>query len=256
MMEARFVPRNYQEDLRRKLFSLKQGSQTVDEYYKEMELLMLRADFDEDDINTMYRFLEGLRRDIRDAVELCHYTNLQELLQLSKKVEAQQRAKTRTFLRPSERPWQPKQWGKENERKPPQKPLQPVEVKKSEPKWPTAKPVSDNKARDITDVVCYKCRRKGHYASACPNLRIAVLRDDGYAILSDNEQEQEEGDEGSDLGDEAYDDTPEEVHGEQTFNLIVRRTLSVMPKSDDVTVDRIQEQRDNLFHCQCEIQGF
>ena len=48
VMKRRFVPSNYQRDLRNRLQMLKQGKRIVDEYYKEMELLLVRAGIRED----------------------------------------------------------------------------------------------------------------------------------------------------------------------------------------------------------------
>ena len=43
---------------------------TVDEYHKEMEIAMIRANVVEDREATMARFLNGLNRDIANVVEL------------------------------------------------------------------------------------------------------------------------------------------------------------------------------------------
>jgi hypothetical protein len=48
VMRRRFVPSSYQCDLRNRLQMLKQGKRSVDEYYKEMELLLVRARIRED----------------------------------------------------------------------------------------------------------------------------------------------------------------------------------------------------------------
>jgi hypothetical protein len=48
VMRRRFVPSSYQRDLRNRLQVLKQGKRTVDKYYKEMELLLVRAEIRED----------------------------------------------------------------------------------------------------------------------------------------------------------------------------------------------------------------
>ena len=48
VMRRRFVPSSYQRDLRNRLQMLKQGKRSVDEYYKEMELLLVRAGIRED----------------------------------------------------------------------------------------------------------------------------------------------------------------------------------------------------------------
>ena len=48
VMRRRFVPSSYQRDLCNRLQMLKQGKRSVDEYYKEMELLLVRARIRED----------------------------------------------------------------------------------------------------------------------------------------------------------------------------------------------------------------
>jgi hypothetical protein len=48
VMRRRFVPSSYHRDLRNKLQNLKQGTKSVDDYYKEMELLLIRSGIRED----------------------------------------------------------------------------------------------------------------------------------------------------------------------------------------------------------------
>jgi len=43
---------------------------SVEEYYKEMEMALIRANIDEDNKAIMAHFLSGLNYDIRDVVEL------------------------------------------------------------------------------------------------------------------------------------------------------------------------------------------
>ena len=47
-MRRRFIPNHYYRDLYQKLKSLKQGSKSVEEYYKEMEMVMIKANVKED----------------------------------------------------------------------------------------------------------------------------------------------------------------------------------------------------------------
>ena len=72
LMRIRFVPNHYYRDLYMKLQGLNQGSRSVDEYFKEMEIAMIRANVIEDREATMARFLSGLNRDIVNVVELQH----------------------------------------------------------------------------------------------------------------------------------------------------------------------------------------
>jgi len=54
------VPNHYYKDLYLKLQGLNQGYKIVDEYHKEMEIAMIRANVVEDREATMARFLNGL----------------------------------------------------------------------------------------------------------------------------------------------------------------------------------------------------
>jgi len=48
LMRRRFVPNHYYKDLYLKLQGLNQGYKTIDEYHKEMEIVMIRANVVED----------------------------------------------------------------------------------------------------------------------------------------------------------------------------------------------------------------
>jgi hypothetical protein len=88
-MRARFVPRHHCRDLFDKLHNLKQGSLSVDEYYKEMEKAMIRANVYEDQEQSIARFMSGLHRSIQRIVEFQLYRNLIELVHQASKAECQ-----------------------------------------------------------------------------------------------------------------------------------------------------------------------
>ncbi|CAJ2633435.1 unnamed protein product [Trifolium pratense] len=94
IMRRRFVPSYYHRDLQNILQRLTQGSKSVEEYFKEMEVLKIRANVEEDDEATMARFLHGLNRDISDIVELHHYVEMDELVHQAIKVEQQLKRKS------------------------------------------------------------------------------------------------------------------------------------------------------------------
>jgi hypothetical protein len=54
------VPIHYYRDLYLKLQGLNQNSKSVDEYHKEMEITIIRANVVEYRVATMARFLNGL----------------------------------------------------------------------------------------------------------------------------------------------------------------------------------------------------
>jgi len=53
---------HYHKDLHRKLQTLTQGSMSMEDYYKEMEIAMVRANVEEDCETTMTRIIGGLKK--------------------------------------------------------------------------------------------------------------------------------------------------------------------------------------------------
>jgi hypothetical protein len=49
----------------------------VEDYHKEMEVAMIRANVEEDREATMARFLSRLNRDIANVIELQHYVKIE-----------------------------------------------------------------------------------------------------------------------------------------------------------------------------------
>ncbi|PKI59324.1 hypothetical protein CRG98_020279 [Punica granatum] len=83
-----FVLSYYNRDLHLKLQSLRQGTRSVEDYYKEMKIALIRANIEEDEEATMARFLCGLNREITN-VELQHYVEIEEMVSMAMKVERQ-----------------------------------------------------------------------------------------------------------------------------------------------------------------------
>ncbi|KAK8635074.1 hypothetical protein V6N13_022952 [Hibiscus sabdariffa] len=245
IMRKRFVPSHYHCDLFQKLQGLKQGSRSVDDYFKEMEMALMRANIEEDREATMARFLNGLNTDIANVVELQHYVELDEMVHMAIKVKRQQRRRTtssrgNTSFKPvSNSPFN----STNNFRKPaPQAPLQireRTETSKSKPpvvdighgKQPMH-PTEQERSRDIQ---CFKCLGRGHVASQCPNRRTMLLRDNG-----DIESESEE-DEPIHLVEDIEDDDLEEHETGKIMELmVVKRSLNAQQVQNE-------QQRENIF---------
>ena len=66
--------------------SLSQGSKSIDEYFKEMKITMIRVDVSEERKATMARFLNGLNNDIANVVELQHYLEMEDMVHMTIKI--------------------------------------------------------------------------------------------------------------------------------------------------------------------------
>jgi hypothetical protein len=66
---ARFVPKHYRRDLFDKLQNLRQGNLSVEDYYREMEKAMIRANVYEDEEQSIAHSMSGLHHNIQRIVE-------------------------------------------------------------------------------------------------------------------------------------------------------------------------------------------
>ncbi|XP_027157552.1 uncharacterized protein LOC113759187 [Coffea eugenioides] len=257
MMRTRFVPGHYTRDLYHRLQTLVQGNRSVDEYHKEMEILMLRADVQEDPEATMARFLSGLRPDIAERVELQHYMELHELVDKAIKVE--QRLKRRGTTRSNfgnttystNRPFQPRNDSRPSPNAPTPKPRfeggKVGNTSISKPPSSTPKfeePGVQTRARDTR---CFKCQGRGHIASQCPNQKTMIMMQNGE-IVSEDEAEYEgilPLDGGSD-GESPNEEEFSAPEGHFGTALVARRALIARVKEDEL-------QRENIFYTRCFI---
>ncbi|XP_057785651.1 uncharacterized protein LOC131003187, partial [Salvia miltiorrhiza] len=258
VMRKRFVPNHYYRELFNKLQTLRQGSRSVDEYYKEMEVSMIRANVVEEREATMARFLTGLHWDIRDKVELQHYVELEDMVHMAIKIENQlkRRGNNNSNQRQNQGNWrqsQPvsngssskgNQWKKEAPPREEKKPFVRSRPEGSGAANQGTPAVSDGRNRDKK---CFKCQGFGHIMSDCPNRRIMIMRDDGEVVTDGDETDPdmtklEDGD-GTDDEEEC-----EEIFAPNGQLFVARRALSVQTQPNE------REQRENLFHTRCLVQ--
>nr|XP_027127769.1 uncharacterized protein LOC113743895 [Coffea arabica] len=265
VMRQRFIPSYYHRDLHHKLQTLTQGSMSVEEYYKEMEMAMIKADVREDPEATMTRFVRGLKPEIVDIVELQHYLEIHELLDKAIKVE--RRFKRRGNNRPNtnlqgegwrnqppkkeESGTEPSNWNKpavasHGLSKPGANPSKPNGAPSRSNARGNPNPNPDvSKARN-RDVRCFKCQGFSHIASQCPNQRVMLVKNG--EVVTDDEEDDCEGI--PPLMREEEDE--EEIIEQPTLDrlghtLVARRALSTQASVDEL-------QRENIFYTRCYIQ--
>ncbi|KAH9649361.1 hypothetical protein KPL70_025949 [Citrus sinensis] len=93
IMRRRFVPTHYYRELHQRLQSLTEGFRSVEDYHKEMEIIMIQANIEEEREAIMARFLHGLNQDIANLVDLEHYVELEDMVHMAMKVERQLKKK-------------------------------------------------------------------------------------------------------------------------------------------------------------------
>ena len=260
-MRIRFVPKHYRRDLFDKLQNLKQGSLSVEEYYKKMEKAMIRANVYEDEEQTIARFMAGLHRNIQRIVEFHPYRHLIDLVHQATKAERQlqQDAKNNKPLSYGTRTMSG--GGKSISRFT----AAPSSAKSSSGdlrsnvqgvfrgKNAAAQGMSSKPSASTTTSVgstakssgiqCFKCGGRGHVIKECPNNRVIIVKDNGeYESASEEEVEEE-------YDDEAHEDEEHtRCEFEQGAALVVAQILSVQMKEAE------NGQRHNLFQTRAKVQ--
>ncbi|XP_071920645.1 uncharacterized protein [Coffea arabica] len=251
LMKRRFVPSHYHRDLYQKLQTLTQGQRSVEDYYKDMEISMLRADIQEDREATMARFLNGLRVEIADQLELQYYVEIENMVEKAIKIEQRlKRRGTTTNYNPHPqtfpRPFQPRReergsnaWTtpkpKHDQRSSSRPPFS-----KTDSKVVSKSTIETSKPRN-RDTKCWRCQGVGYIASQCPNPRTMLVLPNGDIVTDDEEEEYKDM---PPLVDE--EDEIEEVPTQDKVGLVARRALATQASKDEL-------QRDNIFYTRCHV---
>jgi hypothetical protein len=237
VMRKRFVPSYYYRELYKKLQGLRQGSRSIEDYYKEMVIAMIRANVEEDREATMARFLLGLNREIHDKVEMQHYVELKDMVHMAIKVEQQlkKRSGTRVGHNSSSTSWKSSH----------AKPLDKSQMPKPEPKSATTNHVPQGKTEASTsrnrDIKCFRCQGRGHIASQCPNKQVMVLQTNSEIVTDDEDSDTDDMPPLEDVFEEEY-------LAPKALTLVARRALNLQAKRVD------EVQRENIFHTRCYVK--
>jgi hypothetical protein len=180
---------------------LKQGKKSVDEYFMEMELLLVRTRIREDPKSTMARFLGGLNEEISRFVEMFPYRTLQDIVDQAmgteRKIQQESRGKSYASHY-NVVPWRKQQssasfGGGRSQgnaaRSSPSNGTSKVAASigsfpanKQRPAASTSDPTKALVATSSTrtrEIVCHKCYGRGHIAAQCPSRRTMLLNEKG-----------------------------------------------------------------------------
>ncbi|KAA0057584.1 Transposon Ty3-G Gag-Pol polyprotein [Cucumis melo var. makuwa] len=154
LLEARFLPPNYELTLYNPYQNCRQGSRTVVEYIEEFHTLSARTNLSENEQHQIMRFIGGLRFDIK---EKSHSNKANEqpaksIADKSRVVDTQDAAKRKEIV---------------------------------------SKGKSQNNCACASLGKCFRCGQSSHLSNNCPPRKTIALAEEGDSYISKDDKEEE-----------------------------------------------------------------
>ena len=230
VMRDRFVPPNYVRSLYDKLQNLRQGTMTVDEYFKEMELILQRARVREEPEQTMQRFLSGLQYKIRSVVRHYNYHDMNELLHHAREAESQLLEESKFAARNTSRnrfsapsTSTPSAQNSAMRGTSSSKAETSVSNTKRTPQPAASSHNSTSSTARNRDMNCHTSGGKGHFKRDCPNKKVMLINEDNEYETGDDADPNDDDDACDD------DDGPLDAYATHYPTIVCTQTLSVTP---------------------------
>ncbi|GFS34365.1 hypothetical protein Acr_00g0033580 [Actinidia rufa] len=236
LMEERFLPPDYQQELFKQYQECRQGIRTSEAYMEEFYRLSARNNLPESEDQQIAKFVNGLRVAIRDQVFLQTLYSLNEAMTLAKKVESQQnQTNTRS------------QFSNREKQLVPSPQSQPVTNSGSQTKAVTTGSTTrqggnPNPYAKASGDKCYRCGELGHRSNTCPKRATVNL-------VEPIPEEEDGGDNEGEADPYSYDPNEflDDEEGEYLGRSLVIQKLLLTPKRVD------SRQRHKIFRGRCTI---
>ncbi|XP_014498517.1 uncharacterized protein LOC106759714 [Vigna radiata var. radiata] len=232
-----FVPPYYHRDLLIKFQQLTQDRRSVEEYARELEVLLHCANLKENNHEKIVRFISGLNSNIQDIIEFHDDETLDVVVRRAMKVEKKLLKKEACHNKISKS--SRGVFYKSSSSKDKTKDVSKEAINKSSSNHSSSPPKSSFRPSHIK---FFKCLGHGHIAFACPNKRAMCIR--GEEVVTDDSPPSSPSHTSHSSSSSSEDEYKVSFDGDL---LVIRRLLGQVHKDFDTT------QRENIFHTRCLI---
>lgn len=171
----------------------------------------------------MAQFANGLNEKVLSKVERQNNETLHDLFHLAIQVEQQNKRKAATKTRTT-----PQHVDKNKAVESDSNFKTKLQERTRDQRYDPGK--SSNHTRDI---VCFKCKGRGHMSRECSNQRAMIITQSGGYESQDDEEENDRG---------------ETIYADEGESLVILRVLNIQPVHEEMA------QRENLFHTRCTVR--
>ncbi|KAL4577181.1 hypothetical protein LXL04_013285 [Taraxacum kok-saghyz] len=224
LLQGKFLPVNHRQEAFLDYHNLSQRTSSVDDFIAEFDRLRMRCGVEEEEEQTIARFLGALRTDISDVVYLQQYWSYADVCRLAVKVEKQLKNRNQTT----------------GNRIPISSRLTPTTSSKTPSTKTVAAPVARNNPANPQTIRCFKCQGIGHLARECPNKQLVTLVEETTPVYD------------TDHDAESVEEEGEVIYADQGEALVVQRVLNTNATK---TVDDESWLRHNIFRTKCTTKG-
>ncbi|XP_057526384.1 uncharacterized protein LOC130805617 [Amaranthus tricolor] len=276
-LRRKYVPSSYKQQLYVQWSTLRQGSKSVADYIQEWEKLAVLCDINEPEEMKVGKFIEGLREDLREKLEIIPHLTFDIACNSALTYEKYSRKKN-TYAQPYR--------SVSSKTNTTSSSLGNIGIGTNRINN-SANTTTPSRPRDqpnvpMKDIVCFKCHGHGHIKRDCPNIRdftniewteindrerrpraILVARDGKEeVIIPPRPTDEPEGsyvltnlgtlqrtEPGETEGEESDAEAREQLYPEEgSYHLLIRRNFHATPKG------KKSDQRESIFQTKCRIK--
>ncbi|XP_071704974.1 uncharacterized protein [Rutidosis leptorrhynchoides] len=222
LLWSKFLPERYKQEAYLEYHNLKQRSMSIEELIREFDRARLRCDVQEEEEQTIARFLTALNTNIAEIVSLQTYWTYSDVCQLVVKIEKQQRGKSKTPFFRSNTPSVSK-------------------VNSTTPEKAKSEQRLTGSTSNTRVPKCVNCQGFGHLSRDCPDRKVVAYCDDQEEPIYDTDNKQE---------DRLYE-CDKIIYPDHGESLVIRRALKTVtaPTTDPSWL------RHNIFRTKVTSKG-